>query len=311
MREERTEMPCPLIFACDESYAMPLATALRSIVESNQRWWPLQFIILTFSFSERTQEKVIDSLPTGSASISWIPVDLRLFDGFSTLDYISNVTYARFLIPSVVPETASKVLYLDADLLVLSDLAPLWETELGQAAVGAVRDRLDDQIKADMPCVAAVPRVREYFNAGVLLIDLANWRREKVSEKALEFLTQHPNTPFFDQDALNVACDGIWTKLDARWNFLDRVYEVDIASLSAEQRPWIVHFVTRRKPWNARIPNINASFYDAFRSRTQFSRTSLERQRDIWRGNWSTFKRVLKRVPAIRALWNQMMMSQP
>src|SRR5262245_12182185 len=99
-------MPCPLVFACDASYAMPLATALRSIVESNRRWWPLKFIILTFAFSEHTQEKVIDSLPTASASISWVPVDLELFDSFSTLDYISKVTYARFLIPSVVPETA-------------------------------------------------------------------------------------------------------------------------------------------------------------------------------------------------------------
>jgi lipopolysaccharide biosynthesis glycosyltransferase len=302
-------MGCPLIFASDESYAMPLATALRSTAESNRRWWPLQVMILTFDFSEHTKKKVVESLPTGAASISWIPVDLKLFDGFSTMQYISKTTYARFLIPSVVPETASKVLYFDADLLVLSDLGALWETELGQAAVGAVRDRLDDQIKADLPCVATAPRVREYFNAGVLLIDLANWRKEKVTEKALEFLTQHPKTPFSDQDALNVACDGNWKKLDARWNF--RVDEVDIASLSAEQRPSIVHFVTSHKPWNARIPNTNASFYDAFRSRTQFARTPLERQRDIWQGNWSTFKRMLKRSPAIRAFWEQVMMIQP
>ncbi len=304
-------MPVPLVFACDQSYAMPLATALRSIVESNRQWWPLQFMILIFDFSERTQKEVMKSLPKEAASISWIPVDLSSFGEFSTHDYISKATFARFLIPRVVPEATEKVLYLDADLLVLSDLAPLWETDLEEAAVGAVRDGLDDQIKADMPCVAAVPRVREYFNAGVLLIDLVNWRRQRISEKALEFLTRNPKTPFSDQDALNVACDGVWKKLNPRWNFTDRVYEVDIASLSPERRPWIVHFVTSHKPWNARIPNINASFYDAFRSRTQFARAPMERQRDFWQGNWAKVKRWLKQFPPIRALWGQMRMMQP
>ncbi|MGZ9156923.1 MAG: glycosyltransferase, partial [Candidatus Binatia bacterium] len=70
----------------------------------------------------------------------------------------------------------------------------------------------------------------------------------------------HPKSPFSDQDALNVACDGLWTRLDPRWNFLDCYESKKLSQLSAEGRPGIVHFVTYDKPWNAGFLNVNAEF---------------------------------------------------
>lgn len=294
----------PIVLACDEAYAMPLATALRSIVEANGASWPLDFFILAFAFPAATRERVAASLPSDSATIHWVTVDLTAFQDFSTPHHISKVTYARFLIPRVFPETVTTVLYLDADLIVLGDLRPLWETDLGGAVVGAVLDGLDTQIKANEPISQRAPRVQNYFNAGVLLIDLLKWREEKVSEAALDYLTLHPDTPFSDQDALNVACDGKWKQLDGRWNFVDYFERVEMSALDHNQLPWIVHFATWEKPWNAKIRHINAGFYDAFRSRTRFARTPFERRRDAWRGKWSGLG-VAEKLRSVRALWEQ------
>lgn len=286
----------PFVFACDKHYAMPLATTLRSIVDADRGGGPLDFHVLADGLSEHTRRKISDSLPKGSASIRWVEAELEIFRNFSTISYISKVTYARFLIPRIFPDTVSKVLYLDCDLLALGDLQSLWDTDLEGNVLGAVFDGLDSQIKNNTVRLP-VPRVRDYFNGGVLLIDLHRWRAEQISEKALEYLVQNPGSPFSDQDALNVACDGRWKKLDPRWNYLAYNEKIDISGLTDEQRPSIAHFTTWKKPWRASVRNANAALYDSFRARTCFARSPVDKMEDMLRVGWSW----LKRFPGLEA----------
>jgi lipopolysaccharide biosynthesis glycosyltransferase len=269
----------PVVLASDERYAMPMTTLLRSIVDSNRSGWPLEFHILFDGVSESTKQRVADSLPGGAASIRWVPIKSLLFREFWTASHVSKMTFARLLIPRVFPDTVSRVLYLDIDTLVLDDLTSIWETDLDGALIGAVLDNLDAHLKSGKPYYEEAPRVKNYFNAGVLLIDLTRWRKEQVTEKALDYMNQHPNTPFMDQDALNVVCDGRWKMLDQRWNFHD-CWSRDISRFNPSDRPGIVHFVSTMKPWKAELLSVNASFYDTFRCRTQFARTPWDKVRD-------------------------------
>ena len=290
-----------IVFACDGMYAMQLATALRSVIETNHRRWPLDIHVLTDKFSDYARKKVIASLPPKSAFIRWVAADLEPYRKFATWEHISKVTFARLLIPGLFPETVSRVLYLDADLLVLDDLGPLWEADLEGAVVGAVLDELDPYIKNGTPGLEQMPRVPAYFNAGVLLIDLPRWRKERISERALEYLTQHPRAPFSDQDALNVACDGLWKRLDPRWNFQNH-YETSISDMDRMEKPAVVHFVTSWKPWKPRSVSVNASFYDAFRSRTCFARTRREQLSDAVQTTWCRLKGRLGEVLGVRTI---------
>jgi lipopolysaccharide biosynthesis glycosyltransferase len=294
----------PVVIACDESYAMPLATALRSIVDASRSEEPLDVYVLSDYFSEAMQQKIIDSLPPGSALIHWVAVDLIAFKEFSTISYISKVTFARFMLPQIFAEGVSRVLYLDADVLVLDDLEPLWDMDLKGAVIGAVLDNLDVHSKACDPGYEDVPRVRHYFNAGVLLIDLDRWRKECVSENAMEYLRCHPHTPYADQDALNVACDGHWTALDPRWNFQQH-NRAAILDMVPAQRPKIVHFVTGTKPWKASMMSVNAGLYDTFRSRTQFARTAGDKVRDFGSSAWPRLKSALKRTSFVQVVWTK------
>lgn len=302
----------PIVLASDEAYAMPLATTLRSIVEANQSSWPLEFHVLCDGFCGGTRKKVFNSLPMESALIRWTSVDMKLFEGFSSGqgpseasdkedNYVSKMSYARLLIPRIIPETVSRVLYLDADVLVLDDLGPLWDTDLCGAVVGAVSDLFlhtayvangsDPQIeRANHPRYKDLPRVRDYFNAGVLVIDLDRWRENEISEKALEYLIRHSQSPHMDQDALNFVCDNLWKKLDSRWNFQDH-HDKSLVECKAG----IVHFVTRLKPWLASARSLNAGFYDSFRSRTCFSRTPSDKLLDSLLRLWGGVKNVVER----------------
>ena len=263
----------PIVLASDASYAMPLATALRSLAEANQRHWPIDVRVLVTAFPEAMRLKVERSLPRGAVAIEWLPIEVAQFGGFGVQNHISRMTYARLLIPSLLPQTAVKVLYLDADILVLGDLGALWATDVGNVLTAAVVDGLDQQVRDGMAGTERVPRVQRYFNAGVLLINLEGWRRERVAERALEYLARNPSTPYSDQDALNVVCDGRWLPLDRGWNFVDFSERTEIASLAQERRPGVIHFATALKPWNYRFYSCNARLYDTFRQRTQFART--------------------------------------
>jgi len=285
---------CPVVLACDKSFAMPLATALKSMVDANRNSWPLETHLLVDGCSRSLRQKISDSLPKESASIRWVDVDLDSLRGFRTTAEIPAAAYARLLMPRIFTDNVRRVLYLDADVLVLDDLRPLCNMDLEGAVLGAVLDRLDPKLKRGMPGLEATPHVADYFNSGVLLIDLDRWRKERISERAFDYLTQHPRQMFPDQDALNFACDGLWKKLDPRWNFQGH-YETNLSDLPPEQRPGIIHFATSRKPWDPSTHHPNAGFYDAFRSRTRFARTAPEKLWDSAKGGWSSLKGALKR----------------
>ena len=176
--------------------------------------------------------------------------------------------------------------------------------DLGGSVLAAVVDEyVDPNLKLNEPRFQGMPRVSEYFNAGVLLINLDAWRRERISKKALEYLTHNPLSPLSDQDALNVACDGLWKKLDPRWNFQGH-YEKRILDMNAEERPWIAHFVGRRKPWIASELSLNVTLYDELRSRTFFARKPTDRLFDIPRRNWALLKDILSRYVLFRTMWD-------
>ena len=290
-----------VVMACDEGYAVPLATSIRSIVDANRGNQELNIVIVTSEFSTHLKTKVTSSLTSASTSVNWVHVDLSAFAQFSTRPYLSKMTYARLLLPDVLPRGVSRALYLDTDVLVLDDLTALWTLDLQGAVVAAVpdidsqtnADRLRSDLKADSPV---------YFNAGVLLVDIERWREQQISEKALQYLQANPHTFNAEQDALNVVCSGCWRPIDERWNW-QTFDEAAGAVYSAATRASIIHFVGPFKPWNASSLSVNADLYNSFRNRTCFARTPCEAAGDRLINAWYRSKRNLRQYKLMRTIW--------
>jgi lipopolysaccharide biosynthesis glycosyltransferase len=294
-----------IAMACDERYAMPLASALRSIVDSNKCHWPLSVHILTDGFHELTRKRIQESLPKGSVSLYWLHISLDRFANLPTLAYISRMTFARFLLADLLPPEVTRVLYLDSDLLVLGDLGALWASSLETFCAGAVLDYgLDALLKQRDPKCAGMPLVKSYFNAGVLLINLDLWRHQQIGERAAQYLAEHPDSPFADQDALNAVLDGAWKALAEEWNY-QRHLETNISSMTPKLRPAIVHFITAAKPWKREFHTPNELLFDNYRERTQFSRNIGMRVLDSWKTTWFLLKRKLKQFTPLRKIWYQ------
>jgi lipopolysaccharide biosynthesis glycosyltransferase len=287
----------PLLLAADSAFSVPLATSLRSLAERSPLSWPLEVHVLYDGINEEARREIAASFPLGSMVLHWHQFDLsELVRGYSTLSHVSKMTYARLVLPRLLPEDCQKALYLDGDILAFDDLWQLWSTDLEGAVLGAVTDRCLDPTGH-----AGLPRVKRYFNAGVLLMDLRKWRSERISERAFDYLDRHPHTPYCDQDALNAACDGRWKQLDMRWNYQCGPLE-EIEGKAQSGALSIIHFVTPVKPWQPGNLSPNVAFYNSFRGRTRFVRTRGEYVKHVLK---RTGYQLLEKSPTLRIFWHR------
>lgn len=72
--------------------------------------------------------------------------------------------------------------------------------------------------RADPTQTICLP-INSYFNSGILLINVSEWRKQHISEKCLQLGTQW-NWSFHDQDILNYLCSNQVEYLDWSWNFM-------------------------------------------------------------------------------------------
>jgi lipopolysaccharide biosynthesis glycosyltransferase len=166
--------------------------------------------------------------------------------------------YFRLLCPKYLPETLNRVLYLDCDILVRSSLEELYSTQLDGKPLAAVEDVLSPNI--GMLENLGMTGTSKYFNSGVLLIDLAAWRKSELSSSVFCLLDKYSSRFIHpDQDALNIVFENNWHELHYRWNYL-RGYQntyLNKETLYSDYEkktikyPAIIHF-SGPKPWKSK-----------------------------------------------------------
>lgn len=175
-------------------------------------------------------------------------VDASMFEGFPPLNG-NWAAYYRLLAPQVL--NLDRFLYLDADTLCDVDVSELNALDLGNSPAGLVSeaplagavDRLVAQQLGNSP-------VEPYFNSGVILVEVAEWRRQRVTERAMDFIAKH-HPPFHDQSALNVVLHRSATLLGERFNCIANMRKHWPALASPAGRPnALVHFLDYPKPWD-------------------------------------------------------------
>ncbi|MBO7394235.1 MAG: glycosyltransferase family 8 protein, partial [Abditibacteriota bacterium] len=131
--------------------------------------------------------------------------------------YYSKTTYYRLYIAELYPEY-NKVIYIDSDTVVQGDISELYNTDVSDYPIGAVRDRF---MEAKYYRRYNIPKGTPVFNAGIMLINLANWRETGLHKKALDYSAE---TGLNDQISLNTLLRGNWLPLDYRWNMVTGYY---------------------------------------------------------------------------------------
>jgi len=169
-----------------------------------------------------------------------------------------RVAWYRVLLPELVPDL-DRILYLDADTIVCRPLTELWELELEGFPVAAVVNPLypfmDQGFLSDLGLNGD-----DYFNSGVLLMDLARWRSQGFTDKVLSISKVQYSQEWPDQNALNCAFRSNWLALHPKWNMQNTFFDLPPRSLPlsigtfglSRDEVSIVHFIGPYKPWHYR-----------------------------------------------------------
>ena len=182
-------------------------------------------------------------------------------------DRISFAAYLRIMAPDLLAADYRRMLYLDADVFYQrGDLNRLLSLDLGGRAVGAVRDmvqlRKPDRVPEDFRPFD-LP-FGKYFNSGVLLIDVAAWNAQGVTQRALDFAAQNAlKLMAHDQTALNVTLRDNWAELSLVWNY---EYSHQTMYYMGFFDVCFVHFIGRRKPFNQSYGGFARRFTEEYRS---------------------------------------------
>ncbi len=189
----QTHEQYPVVFISDRNYLEPTQVALSSLLRHSGASVSEVYLIFSEelslaekqSFSTRFPKlKIIQAEP--------IQTDLQLET------HVTNAALLKFDLPDLLPD-CQKILYLDSDLIIRHDLSDLFSVDIDNFYVAAVKD-----------CRAIVDNVRqgytmdsEYFNSGVMFLNLEKMRNDHISKKLREFRLANVNLHFVDQDVFN------------------------------------------------------------------------------------------------------------
>lgn len=251
-----------IAFAVDAAYMEHVAVAVESILRFASTE-PTRVWIIVADDVTPAQRQVLDRVVGGRANLEFLSPIARHRHGASRerhTQHVSEAMYLRLQLVDLLPATVERVLYLDADVLcVAQGLESLFELPLQGHTLGAVRDAFTRRINdhGGLPGVDRYPSIDpqdSYFNSGVLLIDTGKWRERNIRARAEQYLLQTAERRFPDQDALNVACDGDWLRLDKRWNHM-MAWRLEPSNGGSLGQATVVHSAGPIKHWQQDFPD--------------------------------------------------------
>jgi lipopolysaccharide biosynthesis glycosyltransferase len=231
-----------IVVASDNHYAILIGALLKSIELNHVSEEHIDFYIIDDGISKANKLKIEKTITTDKITVKWFSKKTIIPEGMSIpvdKSAFPLTTYLRLFAPYALAADVERMIYLDVDTIVMKDISLLWHTDLKGAIIGAVQD-----LGLTIDCAwGGIPNYEElgldpkskYFNAGIMVIDVAKWRKENITTQVITALQVHAkHVVLVDQYGLNVVFANKWQELDSRWNWFATNYNED---------PYIIHYL--------------------------------------------------------------------
>ena len=245
-KETKMKKELPIVFSADDNYLPFLDVALCSLMANASRDFCYRIIVLHTGIAREYAELVRKKECCGF-KIDFIDISDRLDAIRSRLRnvyHFSLVTYYRLFIASLLPEY-DRIVYLDCDTVVLGDVSELFSIDMGENILAAAPEQFvknTEQFRTYARLALGVDP-DSYVNAGVLVIDLAQYRRFEIEERFVSLICEYDFDLLDpDQAYLNYLCAGRIHILPSGWN-------KEPMPLPCEGKKNIVHYALYKKPW--------------------------------------------------------------
>lgn len=297
-REAAPATPVAVAFICDRHYVVPTAVAIASLLHHRHR--DTRYEIYIVAADPSADLGILGAFDAPGATIHLVEAPAGKYAGLPDAFHVTSAACLKFDLPHLLPHL-DKVLYLDGDVLVREDLRALYETGLGDRPAAAVRDiGLDDN-------ALGIP---DYFNAGVMLLNLKQLREEGAPAALEEMRRTRTDLTYMDQDCSNILFAGRVRLLPMRYNCfysiflrlkrrypvrrINRFFGTSYPTLEAlGEDAAILHLAGHDKPW-LYFDSVSTPLWDRYRALSP-ARSFRLRRRSIRLRPIGTFARYLHR----------------
>lgn len=270
--------PVSISFCINDAYAQHLAVVIASILIHNPEQ-EFVFHVVHRDILPETEAKVrqLESMYPRHR-IVFHKIDASAFDRFpipKTLAHITQEMYYRYLLPDLLKDE-DRTIYSDVDVLCVGGgVRELWNMDMGGRPIAAIRKNSgnDAHYVAHMERMG-IPPGSAYFFSGMFVMDLAELRKERFTEKCMAKTAEKANELIFpDMDVINAVMLGRIAEIDPAWNMTERY-----SPFRRGVKMW--HFVCQtQKPWCNIWKNMTWHIYLKYLRKTPYRENAL---RFVW-----------------------------
>ncbi|WP_425883688.1 glycosyltransferase family 8 protein [Parabacteroides sp. ASD2025] len=245
-----------IALAADSNYVVPATVLLKSLFDNNRDCkFFVNILYLIDKLFEKDRTFLLEYIEENGHRCRFLPVSEAILNDVPDCRH-TKTTYLRLFLPQLMPLDVDKVLYLDSDIVVSGSIKELLQLDLGSYSLAAVKDSIGVYDKSYL-LPLGIPMDKDYFNAGVIYLNLKKMRESGAVETCLSYLKNNLDIiRANDQDVLNgVFWDSVkfvspvynfnyWIEKDIVLQmFSENEYE------EVKKKPRIIHYIGPVKPW--------------------------------------------------------------
>lgn len=295
-----------IVYASDDRFSEIMGISIISLFENNKEIEEIEIYILDGGICDDNRLKLESIFLKYCRSL---PHWIQTRDISNELGIVVNVDrgsisqYSRLFISRDLPETLSRVIYLDCDTLILGSLWPLWKLDLQGNTIGALNDAFSRYYRKNID----LEFKDVMFNSGVMVVDLDLWRDVKVEEKLLNFIiNKRGRVQQGDQGALNAILSKDTYCFDPVFNvvslFFDFTYDEILRYRkppefytkteieNAVKFPIIIHFTTSFRSIRPWIKGCNHQYVSTWNG---YKKNSPWMNEPLWKNNRPMWKKTI------------------
>lgn len=250
-----------IVYACNDNYVRQTLVSIVSLMETNH--YPIKVWIISDKIMQENKEYIRNKTCTFHMKLEFVELETVLGGVFlSEGERHPKTIYAKLFLENIIE--SDKILYLDSDTVVNSDLEELWKRDMSEEFVAGVKMPYSSKKKS----LLNLPSTVNYLCDGIIMINLQEWRKNEIGKKCKAYIQHYRGRPpMLSEGTLNYVCQqkiGIlapgynvmpfmimYSSKEIEKLFMVSNYYNDEDIQLAKEYPIIIHFIKElfNRPW--------------------------------------------------------------
>ncbi len=220
-----------VLYQSDDNYAMVSAISIASLLENNRHLNRVAIYYCAYNVSaasRRKLQRLVDRYT--NAQLTFVDAQkyhLKLQQLGVRPWHGVYVTWLKLLVFGDLRLTTDRVLFINGHTIINGVLDELIKLDFEGNVMALSYDCLTNEHKQTI----GLAPTDGYYNCGIMLINHALWKNQKLSDYILDELSKKSDYVIADQDLCNVLFKGKIKTLSVTYNFSSAYYAYDIERL--------------------------------------------------------------------------------